>query len=55
MREGWKVSKIGDAVRIASGQVDPKDEAIVDLISVGPDNLVSGGGIDFMRPWTEAV
>ena len=46
MREGWKVSKIGDAVRIASGQVDPKDEAIVDLISVGPDNLVSGGGID---------
>jgi len=46
MREGWKVSKIGDAVSIASGQVDPKDEAIVDLISVGPDNLVSGGGID---------
>lgn len=46
MREGWKVSKIGDAVRIASGQVDPKDEAIADLISVGPDNLVSGGGID---------
>lgn len=46
MREGWRVSKIGDAVRIASGQVDPKDEAIADLISVGPDNLVSGGGID---------
>lgn len=46
MREGWKVSTIGDAVRIASGQVDPKDEAIADLISVGPDNLVSGGGID---------
>lgn len=46
MRKGWKVSKVGEAVRIASGQVDPKDGAIGDMISVGPDNLLSGGGID---------
>ena len=46
MREGWLISTIGEAVRIASGQVDPKDNSTADLISVGPDNLLSGGGID---------
>ena len=46
MREGWKRRALGQAVRIASGQVDPKDESIAALISVGPDNLISGGGID---------
>ncbi len=46
MREGWSISTIGQAVRIASGQVDPKDETTAEMISVGPDNLLSGGGID---------
>jgi len=46
MREGWKVATVGEAIYIASGQVDPKDEAVANLICVGPDNLVSGGGID---------
>lgn len=46
MREGWRQAALGEAVRIASGQVDPKDEAIANYLSVGPDNLVIGGGID---------
>jgi len=46
MREGWTISTVGKAVRIASGQVDPMDDATSDLISVGPDNLNSGGGFD---------
>ncbi|WP_082386769.1 restriction endonuclease subunit S [Actibacterium sp. EMB200-NS6] len=44
--EGWEITTVGKTVNIASGQVDPKDEAIADLISVGPDNLLSGGGIE---------
>jgi Restriction endonuclease S subunits len=46
MREGWKLKLLGDLVRIASGQVDPKDTETARKISVGPDNLRSGGGLD---------
>lgn len=45
MREGWQQTSLGEAVTIASGQVDPKEDAIADLVSVGPDNLISGGGL----------
>lgn len=44
--KGWEITTVGKTVNIASGQVDPKDQAIADLISVGPDNLLSGGGIE---------
>lgn len=46
MRKGWRITTIGEAARIASGQVDPKDVVIASMISVGPDNLPSGGGLD---------
>ena len=46
MLEGWRATTVGETVSIASGQVDPKDEITAELISVGPDNLISGGGID---------
>ncbi len=46
MREGWKLKPLGDLVRIASGQVDPKDTEIARKLSVGPDNLRSGGGLE---------
>lgn len=46
MLDGWTRAQIGDLMRIASGQVDPKDEKVGALLSVGPDNLMSGGGID---------
>ncbi len=45
MREGWKQTSLGEVVTIASGQVDPKEDAFADLLSVGPDNLFSGGGL----------
>jgi type I restriction enzyme S subunit len=46
MRDGWKLKPLGDLVRIASGQVDPKDAEIARNLSVGPDNLRSGGGLE---------
>ena len=46
MIEGWKLKPLGDLVRIASGQVDPKDTEIARKLSVGPDNLRSGGGLE---------
>lgn len=46
MREGWKLKPLGDLVRIASGQVDPRDAEIARKLSVGPDNLRSGGGLE---------
>ncbi len=46
MRNGWVRVPFGSVVTIASGQVDPKKEPFADMISVGPDNLLSGGGID---------
>jgi len=46
MREGWKLKPLGDLVRIASGQVDPKDTGIARKLSVGPENLRSGGGLE---------
>ncbi len=46
MREGWKLKPLGDLVRIASGQVDPKDTEIARKLSVGPENLRSGGGLE---------
>lgn len=45
MRNGWVRVPFGSVVTIASGQVDPKKEPFADMISVGPDNLLSGGGI----------
>lgn len=47
MLEGWIKTTVGEVVTIASGQVDPKDDAIGRLLSVGPDNLYQGGGIDY--------
>jgi type I restriction enzyme S subunit len=46
MLKDWNEVPLGSVIEIASGQVDPKDAHIRDLISVGPDNLLSGGGID---------
>lgn len=46
MLDGWEKKALGELVKIASGQVDPKDQSIGNMISVGPDNLLTGGGID---------
>ncbi|MBY5337335.1 restriction endonuclease subunit S [Rhizobium leguminosarum] len=46
MHDGWLVEPLGGLVRIASGQVDPKVEGIGELLSVGPENLFSGGGLN---------
>jgi type I restriction enzyme S subunit len=37
---------IGNLVRVASGQVDPKEEQAKSLLVVGPENLHAGGGLD---------
>src|SRR5690606_32113898 len=46
MLDGWKFKPLGELVRIASGQVDPKDAEIARNLSIGPDNLRSGGGLE---------
>ncbi|MBL9066253.1 MAG: restriction endonuclease subunit S [Sphingopyxis sp.] len=46
MPKYWQRKPLGELVRIASGQVDPKDPEIAQRLSVGPDNLRSGGGFD---------
>jgi len=46
MLDGWKLKPLGELVRIASGQVDPKDAEIARNLSIGPDNLRSGGGLE---------
>jgi type I restriction enzyme, S subunit len=38
-------TKLGKVIRIASGQVDPKNAAIARLVSVGPENILVGGGL----------
>ena len=45
MVEGFEVTKLDKIIRIASGQVDPKNAAIARLVSVGPDNISVGGGL----------
>ncbi|WP_339865116.1 restriction endonuclease subunit S [Paremcibacter congregatus] len=44
--EGWRRKPLGDIVRIANGQVDPKDSTISQKICVGPENIYSGGGLN---------
>ena len=46
MRDGWKLKELGEIVRIASGQVDPKDPDNARKVSIGPENLRSGGGME---------
>jgi type I restriction enzyme S subunit len=46
MNKEWTIQPLGDLVRIASGQVDPKDAEIANMLSVGPDNLRTGGGLN---------
>ncbi len=46
MLDGWKRKSLGELVRVASGQVDPKDSEIAKILSVGPENIRSGGGLD---------
>ena len=46
MVDGWRRQTVGEIIRIASGQVDPKDENIGKKVSVGPENLRTGGGIE---------
>ena len=46
MLDGGKLKPLGELVRIASGQVDPKDAEIARNLSIGPDNLRSGGGLE---------
>lgn len=46
MVERWRLQTIGEIVRIASGQVDPRDNAVGRKLSVGPDCLRTGGGIE---------
>ncbi len=47
MVEGWSKTPIGQVIRIATGQVDPKDEHVKTLLSVGPENIRIGGGINY--------
>ena len=46
MIDGWRRQTVGEIIRIASGQVDPKDANIGKKVSVGPENLRMGGGIE---------
>ena len=46
MIDGWRRQTVGEIIRIASGQVDPKDDNIGKKVSVGPENLRTGGGIE---------
>jgi type I restriction enzyme S subunit len=46
MLETWTTHSLGDVVRFASGQVDPKHVDVKERLNVGPENLISGGGID---------
>jgi len=46
MKSKWKSETIGNLVRVASGQVDPKDEQAKHMLVVGPENLFTGGGLD---------
>ena len=46
MTKGWRRCLLGSVIRIASGQVDPRDPVTAKLISVGPDNIRAGGGLD---------
>jgi type I restriction enzyme S subunit len=46
MASKWRSEMIGDVVRVASGQVDPKEEKAKSLLVVGSENLYKGGGLD---------
>ena len=46
MLAGWRRQTVGEIIRIASGQVDPKSDNIGKKVSVGPENLRTGGGIE---------
>ena len=46
MFDRWRRQTVGEIIRIASGQVDPKDDNIGKKVSVGPENLRTGGGIE---------
>ncbi len=41
---GWTVAPLSKVVRIANGQVDPKETRYRDLPHVGPENIESGTG-----------
>ncbi len=45
MVDGWSRQTIGHVLEIATGQVDPKAANMRNQISIGPDNLRTGGGI----------
>ena len=42
--ESWKVVKFAKTVKIAGGQVDPRQEPYRSMIHVGPENIESGTG-----------
>lgn len=44
LTSGWVVMPIGDAVRIAEGQVDPRIEPYASMPNVGPENVEAGTG-----------
>ena len=41
---GWSRKKLGAIIRIATGQVDPKQAPYSHMIHVGPDSIPLGGG-----------
>jgi type I restriction enzyme S subunit len=46
MASKWRSEMIGNLVRVASGQIDPKEEQAKSLLVVGPENLYTGGGLN---------
>lgn len=42
--EGWQRFYFGEAVQIATGQVDPKQKPYSQMLHIGPENIESGTG-----------
>ncbi|OUX90715.1 MAG: type I restriction endonuclease subunit R [Alteromonas sp. TMED35] len=42
--EGWLKTNFGTVTEIANGQVDPKVEPYLNMLHIGPENVVSGSG-----------
>jgi len=49
----WPTLPLGQLIRIASGQVDPKTEPYSGMTHVGPENILEGGGV-LVPPLTSA-
>jgi len=49
----WGLSRFGEAVEIASGQVDPREKPYSDMFHVGPEHIEAGSGR--LRPLSTAA